>query len=74
VRAWTGFLETSSLLARLVHAQQPDIGSVPKVQYEILTRLQESPGHRNRMTEQTRHDLLPQSLNSQAERWRRRTR
>ncbi|MFF3313714.1 MarR family winged helix-turn-helix transcriptional regulator [Streptomyces sp. NPDC002952] len=51
MRAWTGFLETSSLLAKLVDAQLRDAGSVTQVQYEILTRLHESPGHRSRMTE-----------------------
>lgn len=51
MRAWTGFLETYQLLHRLVDRQLRDDGEVTQVQYEILTRLNEAPGRRLRMTE-----------------------
>ncbi|WP_037655151.1 MarR family winged helix-turn-helix transcriptional regulator [Streptomyces achromogenes] len=51
MRAWAGFLETYQLLHRLVDRQLRDDGEVTQVQYEILTRLNESPGLRLRMTE-----------------------
>ncbi|MFB6891942.1 MarR family winged helix-turn-helix transcriptional regulator [Kitasatospora sp. NPDC056327] len=51
MQAWTGFLETYELLSRLVDRQLREDGGVTQVQYEILTRLDESPGRRRRMTE-----------------------
>lgn len=51
MRAWTGFLETYQLLHRLVDRQLRDDGEVTQIQYEILTRLNESPARRLRMTE-----------------------
>ena len=51
MRAWTGFLETYDLLHRLVDRQLREDGGVTQIQYEILTRLNESPGRRRRMTE-----------------------
>lgn len=51
MRAWTGFLETSDLIHRLVERQLQEIGGVTMVQYEILTRLNELPGRRAGMTQ-----------------------
>jgi DNA-binding MarR family transcriptional regulator len=51
MRAWTGFLETSDLLHRLVDLQLREAGGVTQVQYEILTRINDSPGRQLRMTE-----------------------
>ncbi|MGW0773432.1 MarR family winged helix-turn-helix transcriptional regulator [Streptomyces sp. NPDC002835] len=51
MRAWTGFLETSSLLQRLVDLQLRQAGGVTQAQYEILTRVNDSPDKRLRMTE-----------------------
>ncbi|MFE9139605.1 MarR family winged helix-turn-helix transcriptional regulator [Streptomyces sp. NPDC007355] len=51
MRAWTGFLETSDLLHRLVDLQLRQAGSVTQVQYEILTRINDTPDRRLRMTE-----------------------
>jgi DNA-binding MarR family transcriptional regulator len=51
MRAWTGFLETSDLLQRLIDLQLREAGGVTQVQYEILTRINDSPGRRRRMTE-----------------------
>ncbi|MEV7023716.1 MarR family winged helix-turn-helix transcriptional regulator [Kitasatospora sp. NPDC093558] len=51
MQAWTGFLETYELLSRLVDRQLREDGGVTQVQYEILTRLDESPERRRRMTE-----------------------
>lgn len=51
MRAWTGFLETSDLLQRLIDLQLREAGGITQVQYEILTRLDDSPGASRRMTE-----------------------
>ncbi|MFD8376402.1 MarR family winged helix-turn-helix transcriptional regulator [Streptomyces sp. NPDC059688] len=51
MRAWTGFLETSDLLQRLIDLQLREAGGVTQVQYEILTRINDSPCRRRRMTE-----------------------
>ncbi|MFI7114582.1 MarR family winged helix-turn-helix transcriptional regulator [Nonomuraea sp. NPDC050227] len=46
MRAWSGFLETASLLQRLIDVQLRTSGGVTQVQYEILHRLNESSGKR----------------------------
>ncbi|GAA1968426.1 MarR family winged helix-turn-helix transcriptional regulator [Kitasatospora viridis] len=51
MQAWTGFLETYDLLSRLVDRQLREDGGVTQVQYEILTRINEGPNRRRRMTE-----------------------
>ncbi len=51
MRAWAGFLETSQLIQRLVETQLAEAGGITMVQYDILTRIHESPDGRRRMTE-----------------------
>ncbi|GIH75704.1 MarR family winged helix-turn-helix transcriptional regulator [Planobispora longispora] len=51
LRAWTGFLETSDLLHRMVEQQLREVGGVTTVQYDILHRLNESPEKRLCMTD-----------------------
>ncbi len=51
MRAWTGLLDTFHLLQRDIDAQLRAEGGVTQVQYEILTRLAESPNGDLRMSD-----------------------
>jgi DNA-binding MarR family transcriptional regulator len=51
MRAWAGLLETYDLIHRLVELQLREVGGLTMVQYEILTRLNESPDRSRGMTD-----------------------
>ena len=51
LRTWVAFLDVSNLLQRRIDRQLREEGGLTQPQYELLTRLAESPGRRLRMTE-----------------------
>jgi DNA-binding MarR family transcriptional regulator len=51
MRAWTGFLETASLVQRRNEAQLRVAGRVTSVQYDVLHCLSEAPDRRLRMSD-----------------------
>ncbi|GAA4606349.1 DNA-binding MarR family transcriptional regulator [Actinoplanes octamycinicus] len=51
MRAWVAFLDTSNLLLQRINQQLRDDGGLTQPQYELLTRLAETPDRRMRMAE-----------------------
>jgi len=51
MRAWVAFLDTSNLVSRRIEQQLRDAAGVTQLQYELLTRLAESPARQLRMAE-----------------------
>ncbi|MER6001713.1 MarR family winged helix-turn-helix transcriptional regulator [Nonomuraea sp. NPDC051941] len=49
--AWRAFLSTAHLLERRIEEQLKAAAGLTHPQYEILTRLSDTPGHQMRMTE-----------------------